>query len=78
LAGKRVLIVGASAGIGRAVALRAAHQGARVANVTVGLFSSLLPNRSVGVETLVLRSPAPVTGSTESMDAAASANLGPK
>lgn len=46
-----------------------------VAAVTIGLFGSLLPNRTVGVETLVLRSPAPLTGSTDAMNAAVAENL---
>lgn len=46
-----------------------------VADVTVGLFAALLPNRTVGVETVVLRSPAPLTGSTDTMNAAAGENL---
>jgi NAD(P)-dependent dehydrogenase (short-subunit alcohol dehydrogenase family) len=44
-----------------------------VAEVTVGLFASLLPNASVGVETVVLRSPAPLTGGTDALNAAAQA-----
>ena len=44
-----------------------------VADVIVGVFGALLPNRSVGMETLFLRSPAPVMGSTDTMNAAARA-----
>lgn len=44
-----------------------------VADVIVGVFGALLPNRSVGMETLFLRSPAPVMGSTDTMTAAARA-----
>ena len=44
-----------------------------VADVIVGVFGALLPNRSVGMETLFLRSPAPVIGGTDTMNAAARA-----
>ena len=46
-----------------------------VADVTVGVFAALLPSRSVGLETLVLRSPAPPTGTSDTMNAAAAENL---
>ena len=42
-----------------------------VADVVVGLFGTLLPNPSVGMETVFLRSPAPLTGSTDTMTATA-------
>jgi len=42
-----------------------------VADVVVGLFGTLLPNPTVGMETVFLRSPAPLTGSTETMTATA-------
>ncbi len=38
-----------------------------VADVVVGVIGALLPNRSVGMETVFLRSPAPPTGSTDTM-----------
>jgi NAD(P)-dependent dehydrogenase (short-subunit alcohol dehydrogenase family) len=38
-----------------------------VADVTVGFIKSLLPNKTVGLETLSLRSPAPLTGSADTM-----------
>jgi NAD(P)-dependent dehydrogenase (short-subunit alcohol dehydrogenase family) len=44
-----------------------------VADVTAALFAALLPNPTVGVETVVLRSPAGLTGTTDSMAAAAQA-----
>ena len=47
-----------------------------VADVAVGLFEVLLPNPSVGMETIVLRSPSPLTGSTDSMTAAATEAAG--
>ncbi len=46
---------------------------ASYADVVVGVFGALLPNRSVGMETLFLRSPAPPMGSTDTMTAAARA-----
>jgi hypothetical protein len=42
-----------------------------VADVVVGLFGTLLPNPTVGMETVFLRSPAPLTGSTDTMTATA-------
>ena len=42
-----------------------------VANVAVDLFAALLPHRSVGMETVVLRSPAPLTGTADTLAAAA-------
>jgi hypothetical protein len=42
-----------------------------VGKLAVGAFGSLFPDRTVGLERLVLRSPAPVTGNTDSMNAAA-------
>ncbi len=42
-----------------------------VADVTVSFFASLLPNRTVGLEIFSLRSPAPLTGSTDTMTATA-------
>jgi hypothetical protein len=44
-----------------------------VADVVVGLFGALLPNPSVGMETVFLRSPAPLTGSVDTMTATAEA-----
>lgn len=44
-----------------------------VADATVGIFASLLPQRTVGLETLVLRSPAPLTGTADVMNAAVEA-----
>jgi NAD(P)-dependent dehydrogenase (short-subunit alcohol dehydrogenase family) len=44
-----------------------------VADVVVGVFGALLPNRSVGMETVFLRSPAPATGDTGTMTATAQA-----
>ncbi len=38
-----------------------------VADVTVGFIESLLPNKTVGLEILALRSPAPLTGSADKM-----------
>lgn len=38
-----------------------------VADVTVALLAALLPNPSVGVESIVLRSPAPLAGSAEAI-----------
>jgi hypothetical protein len=42
-------------------------QADEVADVTVGFVKSLLPNKSVGLETLSLRSPAPLTGNADTM-----------
>jgi NAD(P)-dependent dehydrogenase (short-subunit alcohol dehydrogenase family) len=47
-----------------------------VADVTVNFFASLLPNKTVGLETFSLRSPAPLTGSTDTMTATV-ADTGP-
>jgi 5,10-methylene-tetrahydrofolate dehydrogenase/methenyl tetrahydrofolate cyclohydrolase len=63
LSGKGVLVVGASAGIGRAV----------VAEVTIRVFEGLIPNKTVSIETVSLRSPAPLTGSADTMIATVTA-----
>jgi hypothetical protein len=42
-----------------------------VADVTVNFFAALLPNKTVGLEIFSLRSPAPLTGSTDTMTATA-------
>ena len=42
-------------------------QADEVADVTVGLIKSLLPNQTVGLEVLSLRSPAPLTGNADTM-----------
>jgi hypothetical protein len=47
-----------------------------VADVAIGVFESLLPNRTVGLETFSLRSPAPLTGSADTMIAAVNAVAG--
>jgi NAD(P)-dependent dehydrogenase (short-subunit alcohol dehydrogenase family) len=44
-----------------------------VADVAVGLLGSLLPNKTVGLETFLLRSPAPLTASTDTMTSTVSA-----
>ena len=47
-----------------------------VADVAIGVFESLLPNRTVGLETFSLRSPAPLTGRADTMIAAVNAVAG--
>jgi NAD(P)-dependent dehydrogenase (short-subunit alcohol dehydrogenase family) len=42
-----------------------------VADVTVSVFESLLPNKTVGLEVVSLRSPAPLTGNADTMLATA-------
>jgi NAD(P)-dependent dehydrogenase (short-subunit alcohol dehydrogenase family) len=42
-----------------------------VADVTVDFFATLLPNKTVGLEMFFLRSPAPLTGGTDTMTATA-------
>jgi NAD(P)-dependent dehydrogenase (short-subunit alcohol dehydrogenase family) len=42
-------------------------QADEVADVAIGVFESLLPNRTVGLEIFSLRSPAPLTGSADTM-----------
>jgi NAD(P)-dependent dehydrogenase (short-subunit alcohol dehydrogenase family) len=42
-------------------------QADEVADVAIGVFESLLPNRTVGLETFSLRSPAALTGSADTM-----------
>jgi NAD(P)-dependent dehydrogenase (short-subunit alcohol dehydrogenase family) len=42
-------------------------QAEEVADVAIGVFESLLPNRTVGLEIFSLRSPAPLTGSADTM-----------
>jgi NAD(P)-dependent dehydrogenase (short-subunit alcohol dehydrogenase family) len=42
-------------------------QADEVADVTVGFIETLLPNKTVGVESLSLRSPAPLTGNADTM-----------
>jgi NAD(P)-dependent dehydrogenase (short-subunit alcohol dehydrogenase family) len=46
-------------------------QADEVADVTVRVFESLLPNKTVGLETVSLRSPAPLTGNADTMLATA-------
>jgi hypothetical protein len=41
-----------------------------VAEVTVDILATLLPHRSVGMETVVLRSPAPSTGADNALTSA--------
>jgi hypothetical protein len=43
-----------------------------VADVTVSVLESLLPNKTVGIEIVSLRSPAPLTGNADTMLATAS------
>jgi NAD(P)-dependent dehydrogenase (short-subunit alcohol dehydrogenase family) len=45
----------------------------QVADVVVGVFGAMLPNPTVGLETVFLRSPAPLTGSADTMTATAEA-----
>jgi len=45
----------------------------QVADVVVGVFAAMLPNPTVGLETVFLRSPAPLTGSVDTMTATADA-----
>jgi len=44
-----------------------------VAEVTISVFESLLPNKTVSIETVSLRSPAPLTGSADTMIATVTA-----
>lgn len=46
-------------------------QADEVADVAVGVFEALLPNRTVGLEVMSLRSPAPLTGNADTMLATA-------
>jgi NAD(P)-dependent dehydrogenase (short-subunit alcohol dehydrogenase family) len=48
-------------------------QAEEVADVTVSFLASLLPNKTVGLELFFLRSPAPLTGSADTMTATATA-----
>jgi NAD(P)-dependent dehydrogenase (short-subunit alcohol dehydrogenase family) len=46
-------------------------QADEVADVAVSVFEALLPNRTVGLEVMLLRSPAPLTGNADTMLATA-------
>jgi NAD(P)-dependent dehydrogenase (short-subunit alcohol dehydrogenase family) len=46
-------------------------QADEVADVAVGVFEALLPNKTVGLEVMSLRSPAPLTGNADTMLATA-------